>query len=100
MNTPNDAKNATDTINTTTGQSAEHLRDAARAAAEGFRQAADGLRGAGRAATDELSEAGAAAARGASDLWDQAGEAIRRNPMAAFGIAFAAGLVLSRLSRR
>lgn len=82
------------------GQSTEHLRDAARAAADGFRQAAEGLKGATRAAGEELSEAGAAAARGATDLWDQAGEAIRKNPMAAFGIAFAAGLILSRLTRR
>jgi ElaB/YqjD/DUF883 family membrane-anchored ribosome-binding protein len=82
------------------GQSTEHLRDAARAAADGFRQAAEGLRGATRAAGEELSEAGAAAARGASDLWDQAGDAIRKNPMAAFGVAFAAGLVISRLLRR
>ena len=81
-------------------QSTEHLRDAARAAADGFRQAAEGLRGATRVAGEELSEAGAAAARGASDLWDQAGDAIRKNPMAAFGVAFAAGLVISRLLRR
>lgn len=82
------------------GQSTEHLRDAARAAVDGFKNAAEGLRGTARAAGEELAEAGAAASRGAHDLWDQAGDAIRKNPMAAFGIAFAAGLVISRLIRR
>lgn len=83
-----------------TAESTEQLRQAARVAADGFRQAADSLRSAGRMAGEELSEAGSAAARGARDLWDQAGEAIRKNPMAAAGIAFAAGVVLSRLLRR
>lgn len=78
----------------------EHLKQAAHAAADGFRQAAETLKVATSHATEELGEAGAAAARGAQDLWDQAGQAIRRNPVAAAGIAFAAGLVLSRLLRR
>jgi ElaB/YqjD/DUF883 family membrane-anchored ribosome-binding protein len=81
-------------------KSTEQLKDAARAAADGFRHAAEGLRGAAHAASDELAEAGAAAARGAHDLWDQAGNAIRKNPMAAFGIAFAAGILLAKLMRR
>jgi ElaB/YqjD/DUF883 family membrane-anchored ribosome-binding protein len=93
MNASNDVKNAA-------AEGTEHLKDAARAATAGFRSAAEGLRNASRAATDEIAEAGSAAARGASDLWDQAGDAIRKNPMAAFGIAFAAGLVLSRIIRR
>ena len=81
-------------------KSTEQLKDAARAAADGFRQAAEGLRGATHVAGEELAEAGAAAARGAQDLWDQAGDAIRKNPMAAFGIAFAAGVLLAKLMRR
>lgn len=87
-------------VKAATAESTDHLKEAARAAADGFRQAAEGLRGASRVAGEELSEASTAAARGAHDLWDQAGEAIRKNPMAAFGIAFAAGLVLSRVLRR
>lgn len=79
---------------------AEHLRDAAKAATDGFKRAASDLRNATRAASEDLSEAGAAAARGAQDLWAQTGEAIRKNPMAAAGIAFAAGVVLARLLRR
>lgn len=79
---------------------AEDLRDAASSATAGLRQAAASLRDAGAEATAHLSEAGTAAARGARDLWDQAGDAIRQNPMAAFGIALAAGAVLSRLLRR
>ncbi|MBX3726268.1 MAG: DUF883 family protein [Xanthomonadales bacterium] len=78
----------------------EHLKQAAHAAADGFRKAAESLKEATSHATEELTEAGAAAARGAQDLWDQAGQAIRKHPMAAAGIAFAAGLVLSRLIRR
>lgn len=80
-------------------RSREHLSEAAKAAGEGFRQAADGLRSASRKAGEELSEAGAAASRGAQDMMGQAEDAIRRNPLAAAGIAFAAGLVISRLLR-
>lgn len=78
----------------------EHLKQAAHVAADGFRKAAESLKVATSHATEELSEAGAAAARGAQDLWDQAGDAIRKHPVAAAGIAFAAGVVLSRLLRR
>ena len=82
------------------GETTEQLEQAARVAADGFRQAAESLRSASRLAGEELAEAGSAAARGARDLWDQAGEAIRKNPVAATGIAFAAGVILSRLLRR
>lgn len=95
-----DKANATNDARTAASESAEHLRYAARAAADGFRQAADELRGATRAAGEELAEASAAAGRGARDLWDHAGDAIRRNPVAAFGVALAAGLVISRMLRR
>ncbi len=78
----------------------EDLKDAAVSATAGLRQAAASLRDATTEAGAHLSEAGNAAARGAKDLWDQAGDAIRKNPMAAFGIALAAGAVLSRLLRR
>jgi len=93
MKTSNETKAGSD-------KQTEQLKDAARTAADGFRQAAEGLRDAAHAAGDELAQAGSAAARGAHDLWDQAGDAIRKNPMAAFGIAFAAGILLAKLMRR
>lgn len=92
--------NATRDIEKNAEQTTEHLREAAKSAADGFKRAAEGLRSATRVAGEELSEAGAAAARGAQDLWAQTGDAIRKNPMAAAGLAFAAGVILSRLLRR
>lgn len=68
----------------------DHLHQAADAAVHGLRGAAKGLR----------SAAGAAAARGTQDLLAQCSESIRQHPVAAFGIAFAAGVVISRLLRR
>lgn len=90
---------ANDTTSTAVNRSREHLTEAARSASDGFRKAADDLRTAAGKAGEELSEAGAAASRGAQDLMGQAEDAIRKNPLAAAGIAFAAGLVLSRLMR-
>lgn len=78
----------------------EHLHQAADAAVQGLRGAAKGLRSAAGAAGEELSEAGAAAARGTQDLLAQCSQSIRQHPLAAFGIAFAAGVVISRLLRR
>lgn len=81
-------------------ETTDHLREAAKAAASGFKQAASDLREATQVAGAELSEAGAAVARGAKDLWSQTGDAIRKNPVAAAGIAFAAGVLLTKLLRR
>jgi ElaB/YqjD/DUF883 family membrane-anchored ribosome-binding protein len=92
--------NARNTVRSAADEAVDDLKDAAATATDGLRQAAASLRDATSEATAHLSEAGTAAARGARDLWDQAGDAIRRNPMAAFGIALAAGAVLSRLLRR
>jgi ElaB/YqjD/DUF883 family membrane-anchored ribosome-binding protein len=78
----------------------EDLKEAAASATDGLRQAAASLRDATAEARVHLSEAGSAAVRGARDLWDQAGDAIRRHPKAAFAIALAAGAILSRLLRR
>ncbi len=96
----NTTQNARDTARAAADNAVDDLKDAAASATAGLRQAAASLREATSEATAHLSEAGSAAARGAHDLWDQAGDAIRRNPMAAFGIALAAGAVLSRLLRR
>lgn len=78
----------------------DHLHQAADAAVQGLRGAAKGLRSAAETAGEELSEAGAAAARGTQDLLAQCSESIRQHPLAAFGIAFAAGVVITRLLRR
>ncbi len=78
----------------------EHLQQAADTAVQGLRGAAKGLRSAAETAGEELSDAGAAAARGTQDLLSQCSASIREHPLAAFGVAFAAGVVISRLLRR
>lgn len=113
MSKTNDEKNTPDPM--------EHVRKAAQSAARGAREAADDLReatqgagaelsqGARRAAGDlrgasaeageELQQAASAAAASAQDLWDRTGQLIRRHPVEATGIAFAAGFLLSRMMR-
>lgn len=67
----------------------EHLQDAASAGCE----AAAGVRSAATAEMDELLDKG-------RDALCQAQGMIRQHPVAAFGVAFAAGWLLARLTRR
>jgi ElaB/YqjD/DUF883 family membrane-anchored ribosome-binding protein len=57
------------------------------------------LRANGARLEDELRDAGARLAGGAKQFGAAAAEQIREHPLAAFGIAFAAGIVISRLLR-
>ncbi len=77
-----------------------HIKEAAEVVAETVRSTGRKLRDTGRAAGEELSDLGAEAARCSKDLFAQCQEQIRNHPVAAFGIAFAAGVVIARLLRR
>jgi ElaB/YqjD/DUF883 family membrane-anchored ribosome-binding protein len=58
------------------------------------------LRANGARLEDDLRDAGARFADGAKKFSEAAAEQVRENPLAAFGIAFAAGIVVSRWLRR
>lgn len=58
------------------------------------------LRSNGAQLEEDLHDAGARFAEGARTFSDAAIEQVREHPLAAFGIAFAAGVVISRLMRR
>ncbi len=58
------------------------------------------LRANGQQLEDDLREAGERFAKGARTFGGAAAEQVREHPLAAFGIAFAAGFVLSRAFRR
>jgi ElaB/YqjD/DUF883 family membrane-anchored ribosome-binding protein len=57
------------------------------------------LRANGAQLEDDLRDAGARFADGAKQFSDAAVEQVREHPLAAFGIAFAAGVVVSRWLR-
>lgn len=87
-----------------------HLNEAGDEIAQGAEAAAnvgedelhglrDKLRANGAQLEDDLRDAGARFADGAKKFSEAATEQIRENPLAAFGVAFAAGLVVSRLLR-
>ena len=58
------------------------------------------LRSNGARLEDDLRDAGARFAEGAKKFGDAAVEQVREHPLAAFGVAFAAGVVVSRWLRR
>ena len=58
------------------------------------------LRANGAHLEDELRDAGARLTDGARTLGSALSEQVREHPLAAFGIAFAAGVIVSRAMRR
>jgi len=86
------------------GDAGETITDAA---ADGMdavggeaRRLGDKLRANGQQLEEELREAGERFVEGAKTFGSAAAEQVRAHPLAAFGIAFAAGYVLSRAMRR
>jgi ElaB/YqjD/DUF883 family membrane-anchored ribosome-binding protein len=81
----------------------ESIADAARGSVEGakseFRKFSAKLRANGAELEDELRDAGERISEGAKKFGDAAAEQIRAHPLAAFGIAFAAGALISRVLR-
>ena len=83
----------------------QQLDDAGNEVAGAARASVDDANGAklrsnGAQLEEELHDAGARLAQGARTFGDAAIEQVREHPMAAFGIAFVAGLVVSRMLRR
>jgi ElaB/YqjD/DUF883 family membrane-anchored ribosome-binding protein len=85
----------------------EAAGDVADAAQEGLGTAGDELhelraklRANGAQLEDELRDAGERFIEGARTLRAAATEQVREHPLAAFGVAFAAGVLISRLMRR
>jgi ElaB/YqjD/DUF883 family membrane-anchored ribosome-binding protein len=89
----------------------EQLDEAGAAVADAARDSVDAttgelhrlrakLRSNGAHLEDELRDAGERFAQGAKKFSEAAAEQVREHPMAAFGIAFAAGVVVSRWLRR
>lgn len=81
----------------------ESLADTARETADEARAELHALRAKlkanGAKLESELHDAGERFSEGARKLGDAAAEQVRAHPLAAFGVAFAAGLVVSRLLR-
>jgi ElaB/YqjD/DUF883 family membrane-anchored ribosome-binding protein len=64
-----------------------------------FRRLGEQLRSNGADLGDELTDAGERFVEGARRFGDAAAEQIREHPLAAFGVAFTAGVMLTRLLR-
>jgi hypothetical protein len=92
---PDNNGRATDSVKSDLGEAGQHFKGAAVAAG-------DAIKGAATAAGDEM-RLGKAQMK--SELADgalaglAAAELIRERPLAAFGVAFAAGWIISRLGR-
>ena len=113
--------NNTDAIKTNLGEAGSHLKQAASAASDAFKGAAqaagDEMRVGKAQMKSELADGALAGINAAEhlggatgeqvdvlmekgrDLIDSAAELIRERPLAAFGVAFTAGWIISKLGR-
>ncbi|HEY6943030.1 hypothetical protein [Dokdonella sp.] len=86
------------------GEAGEDVAEAAGESIEAMRgelrRLREKLRANGAHLEEELREAGERFAEGAKTFGSAAAEQVKAHPMAAFGIAFAAGFILSRALRR
>ncbi|MEO7433321.1 MAG: hypothetical protein ABIR62_15115 [Dokdonella sp.] len=78
---------------------AQTARDGADATAGEMHRLRSKLRSNGAQLEDDLRDAGERFTEGAKKFGEAAAEQVREHPMAAFGIAFAAGIVVSRWLR-
>ncbi len=85
------------------GDSAEDVADLAKdsvsAARDHARRFGETLRTSGARLEDDLKDASQRFSAGAKQFGTAAGDQIRQHPLAAFGIAFAAGVLLTRALR-
>lgn len=81
-------------------EAAGPLNDSVDSARDELRRLKAKLRANGVQLEDELRDATERMSDGAKKLGAAAAEQIREHPLAAFGVAFAAGIVASRLLRR
>jgi ElaB/YqjD/DUF883 family membrane-anchored ribosome-binding protein len=94
---------ATRDIKDTIEDGGERIADTAKGGVDDakgeFRKFSAKLRANGAQLEDELRDAGERISEGAKKFGDAAVEQIREHPLAAFGIAFAAGVLISRVMR-
>ncbi|ANB19061.1 hypothetical protein [Dokdonella koreensis] len=76
------------------------LKEGLKETADELHRLGDRLRANGSHLEDELRDAGRRFGEGARKFGDTAAEQIRAHPLAAFGIAFAAGMIVTRWLRR
>jgi len=90
-------------IKDTIEDAGERIADTAKSGVKGaqgeFRRFSAKLRANGAQLEDELRDASERISEGAKKFGDAAAEQIREHPLAAFGIAFAAGVLISRVLR-
>jgi ElaB/YqjD/DUF883 family membrane-anchored ribosome-binding protein len=79
---------------------ADAAQDSVRAAGNELHDLRAKLRANGAQLEDELRDAGERFVEGARTLRAAATEQVREHPLAAFGVAFAAGVLVSRLMRK
>lgn len=93
------AREAKQHVDETSEDIASTAREAADAASGELHRLRAKLRANGAQLEDELRDAGERFSEGAKKLSEVAVEQVRAHPLAAFGIAFAAGMVVSRWLR-
>jgi ElaB/YqjD/DUF883 family membrane-anchored ribosome-binding protein len=96
MSTLRDTKQAVEDVGAEVADAARGSADAARTE---FSRLGAKLRANGARLEEDLAEARERLGAGAKQFGDAAAEQIREHPLAAFGIAFAAGVLVSRLLR-
>src|SRR3982751_4351747 len=96
MSTLRDTKQAVGDVSDEVAEAARGSADAARTE---FSRLGAKLRANGARLEEDLADARERLSDGAKQFGDAAAEQIREHPLAAFGIAFAAGVLLSRLLR-
>lgn len=97
------ARETDDTLDTLAAgakAAAGNVGDGIDEAARTARRFSERLRANGAVLQEELGEAGEQFVDGAKRIGDIAAEQIRAHPLAAFGIAFAVGVIATRLLRR
>ncbi len=103
MSTAHEIKNATDKASSHAAEAAEIVGDKIKNGIDQTTGELHRLRNRisanGAHLEEELRDAGQRFADGARKFSDAAGEQIREHPVAAFGIAFTAGLIVSRWLR-
>lgn len=91
---------AVDAVNDAAHTASDKISDGIEEAARTASRFGQKLRENGADLQDELLDAGERFSDGAKRIGDVAAEQIRAHPLAAFGIAFAIGVVATRLMRR
>lgn len=91
--------NVRDTLEEAGESIADAAKGSAKTARNEFGKLGAKLRANGARLEDELQDARERIGEGARKFGDAAAEQIREHPLAAFGVAFAAGVVLSRILR-